>query len=205
MLHKQILTQEQFELLPVIKLFSPEFYLVGGTAIALQLGHRRSIDFDLFSDKPINRDQLKKTLDTTPFKFQVTFEDGDQLHGLINNTHLTFYEYPHHVPATEPFDDIILMPNLLDLAAMKAFALGMRAKWKDYVDLYFILKNHHSFDAIKNRAEALFGTWFNAKLFRQQLTYYQDVNRVDPIEYLGEPVPNDEIEKVLTDIATQPF
>jgi hypothetical protein len=204
MLHKQILTPQQIELLPVIKLFSPEFYLVGGTAIALQLGHRRSIDFDLFSAKPIYRDRLKKTLAATKFPFQVTFEDGDQLHGLINHTHLTFHEYPHQVPATLPFENIIKMPNLLDLAAMKAFALGMRAKWKDYVDLYFILK-HHSLDEINHRAEALFGGWFNAKLIRQQLTYYKDINRVDPIEYLGDPIPDTEIEKFLTDIATQPF
>lgn len=205
MLHQQILTHQQIELLPVIKLFSTEFYLVGGTAIALQLGHRRSIDFDLFSPKPIHRNWLKKTLDTTKFKFQVTFEDGDQLHGLINDTHLTFYEYPYPIPATVPFDDIIMMPNLLDLAAMKAFAIGMRAKWKDYVDLYFILKHHHSFEDIKTRAETLFGTWFNAKLFRQQLTYYKDVNRVDPIEYLSRPILDTVIENYLTEIATQPF
>lgn len=46
-----ILTENQKKILPLIKIFSPDFYLVGGTAIALQIGHRRSIDFDLFSDK----------------------------------------------------------------------------------------------------------------------------------------------------------
>ena len=48
-LHKEILTKEQKELLPLIKLFKKDFGLVGGTAIALHIGHRESIDFDLFS------------------------------------------------------------------------------------------------------------------------------------------------------------
>ncbi|MCK4359847.1 MAG: hypothetical protein KAW92_14135 [Candidatus Cloacimonetes bacterium] len=46
--HREILTQKQVELLRLIKVFQREFYLVGGTAVALHLGHRRSIDFDLF-------------------------------------------------------------------------------------------------------------------------------------------------------------
>ena len=50
-MHKEILSKEQFDLLPFIKLFSKDFYLVGGTAVALHIGHRRSIDFDLFTDK----------------------------------------------------------------------------------------------------------------------------------------------------------
>ena len=50
-MHKEILTKEQVELLPLLKEFKGKFYLVGGTAIALHIGHRRSIDFDLFSEK----------------------------------------------------------------------------------------------------------------------------------------------------------
>ena len=48
-MHDNILTNEQRNLLPLIKAFSKDYYLVGGTAIALHIGHRRSIDFDLFT------------------------------------------------------------------------------------------------------------------------------------------------------------
>ena len=48
-MHKEILTTSQRELLPFVKKFRKDFYLVGGTAIALQIGHRRSIDYDLFT------------------------------------------------------------------------------------------------------------------------------------------------------------
>ncbi len=56
-MHKEILSSKQIELLPLIKEFSKRFTLVGGTAIGLQIGHRRSIDFDLFSAK-LNKLQL---------------------------------------------------------------------------------------------------------------------------------------------------
>lgn len=56
----KILTKNQQELLPLISQFSPQFYLVGGTALALQLGHRRSIAFDLFSEKDFKNDLIIK-------------------------------------------------------------------------------------------------------------------------------------------------
>jgi len=63
------------------------------------------------------------------------------------------------------FDGIIKIPTLLDLAAMKTYALGGRAKWKDYVDLYFILKDHHSLKELSARAADIFGAYFNEKLW----------------------------------------
>ena len=53
---------------------------------------------------------------------------------------MTFYNFPYKIKASAYLDKTIQLPDLLTLAAMKAFALGNRGKWKDYVDLYFILK-----------------------------------------------------------------
>ncbi len=51
-MHEEVLSDKQINLLPLVREFKREFYLVGGTAIALYLGHRRSIDFDLFKSTP---------------------------------------------------------------------------------------------------------------------------------------------------------
>ena len=59
-MHSEILNDRQTELLPLMAQFRREYYLVGGTAIALYLGHRRSIDFDLFKPSTINH---KRNLD----------------------------------------------------------------------------------------------------------------------------------------------
>ena len=61
-MHDEILTKEQVELLPLIKTFSKDFGLVGGTAVALHLGHRESIDFDMFSYEPFNNFNIKRKI-----------------------------------------------------------------------------------------------------------------------------------------------
>ena len=66
---------------------------------------------------------------------------------------------------------------------MKAFALGKRAKWKDYVDLYFIFKKH-SLSSVISKTKEIFGAEFNEKLFREQLSYFDDIDYSETIDYL---------------------
>jgi hypothetical protein len=140
-MHNEILTSKQIELLPFIKKFQQSFYMVGGTAIALHIGHRQSIDFDLFTMARLNKSRIKAKLLQVSYMQVPIFEDYDQFHILINEVKITFFSYPFPVPHLINVD-FIKIPSLLSLSAMKAFALGRRAKWKDYVDLYFILRDH---------------------------------------------------------------
>jgi len=137
-MHTEIFSTAQIELLPYILGFQRSFYMVGGTAIALHLVHRRSIDFDLFTISQLNKTRIKSKLSKIPFSQVPIFEDFDQLHLLINNVKITFFNYPWSVLHRVKVDSFITIPSLLSLAAMKAFALGRRAKWKDYIDLYFM-------------------------------------------------------------------
>ena len=139
----QILTEPQAELLPLVKKFSDAFGLVGGTAVALQLGHRRSIDFDLFCEDSFDSNTiLRKVKRDFPVEF-IYMDTAGQLTFLVNRgVRMTFYAYPYKIDYSERFEAEIKLPDLLTLASMKAFALGRRAKWKDYVDLYFILKKY---------------------------------------------------------------
>ena len=89
-MYPEILSKEQFELLPFIQQFNKSFYMVGGTAIALHLGHRRSIDFDLFTFKDLQKKSIKKKIDSWPSKKVKLFEDTDQIHYLINTVKTTF-------------------------------------------------------------------------------------------------------------------
>ena len=103
------------------------------------------------------------------------------------------------------FDGIIKIPTLLDLAAMKTYALGGRAKWKDYVDLYFILKDQYDLRELSARATEIFGTYFNEKLFREQLCFFDDIDYSEKVEYIGNEINEGEIRKILVDIATTQF
>ena len=204
-MYKDILSKEQHDILPLIGEFSKDFYLVGGTAIALYLGHRRSIDYDLFTISGIRRKNIKNILAAEGIEYRVLHEEHDQIHVIIGNVKVTFYSYPYPVNHPNRLEDIISMPELIDLAAMKAFALGGRAKWKDYIDMYFLLKDHFSIKEIEQRAEELFRTAFNAKLFRQQLTYYKDIDYSEAVNFLKEDPGVEEIKRFLTDVATIAF
>ena len=131
-MHKQILTSQQSELIDLLRMFSKEYYLVGGTAIALYLGHRRSIDFDLFSYKNIKRKGIRNIIEKFNFPIQqVLYEDSEQLHLIINDVKLTFFHFPYEILPKRYFKNFIKIPELIDLAAMKVFSLGRRGKWKD--------------------------------------------------------------------------
>lgn len=95
------------------------------------------------------------------------------------------------------------LPSLLDLAAMKAYALGRRSKWKDYVDLYFLLTGHFTIAEISHRAEELFGELYSEKLFRSQLCYFEDVDYSEEVEYIiSNPPTEEQIQNTLTELAS---
>jgi hypothetical protein len=200
-MHPNILSKEQSDLLPYLKPFNRTFYMVGGTAIAMHLGHRRSVDFDLFCRAPLNKHRLKSKLLAIPFKKNTIFEDFNQMHLMIHEVKITFFNYPYTVEHPVKIKNFITIPELITLSAMKAFALGRRAKWKDYVDLYFILKDYYTIEKISKEAIAIFGSLYNEKLFREQLAYHNDIDFSEPVEYLIPPVSEKEIKQFLIEKA----
>ena len=183
-LHSEILTKEQKELLPLVKKFYKDFGLVGGTAIALHIGHRESIDFDLFSFNEFKTLNIKRRIVNFKAIDRIIVSKPYEFTFLLNKVKMTFFNYPFEINYEIDFDNALKLPSLLTLAAMKAYALGMRAKWKDYVDLYFIIKDFHSVPEIVKQAESIFGNEFNEKIFRGQLAYFEDINYSEEVKYL---------------------
>jgi hypothetical protein len=119
-MHSNILSNRQKELLPIVKSFGREFYLVGGTAIALHLGHRQSIDFDLFKNGRLKRKSILNKIQTFNYQFTITRNVEEHLDVIVNDVKFTFFDFPFKVDANLHFDKIIRVPDLLTLAAMKA-------------------------------------------------------------------------------------
>jgi hypothetical protein len=202
-MHKEIFNRNQLDLLPFLKQYKSRFYLVGGTAIALHLGHRESLDFDLFRMKYFNNTAIKKEVADWNFDFQILAERSDQVHFIVNGVKITFFEFPYSIEAEIIFDKTLRIPDLLTLSAMKAFALGGRSKWKDYVDLYFIIKDHYSIEEITIKAKSLFQGAFNTMLFKKQLCFFDDINYSEiPVYLPGFEVSDDEVKEFLVDVAT---
>ncbi len=201
-MYLDILSKEQKELLPLISQFKREFYLVGGTAIALQIGHRRSIDFDLFKISPFVSSKILCKFEDAKFRYIVTRRVSEQLNLIANSVKITFFQYPYEIEKTQNFENVIKMPDLISLGAMKAFALGRRSKWKDYVDLYFLLKNNYTLKEIIDKGNSIYGQEFSEKLFRSQLAFHEDIDYTEKVEFLpGFEVDEKEVKEYLIGVA----
>lgn len=168
--------------------FAPPFVLAGGTAIMLQLGHRKSFDFDCFCESeelPTNLlPKIRRVLGSPIAIKRKTIE----LITLTTSTQIeiTFVCHPYR-PIRKPIKTSgIPLFHLDDLAANKAYTLGRRPAWRDYVDLFFFMKrNIYPIKKIIKLAEEKFGDEFNSRLFCQQLTYFDDVTIIET-EFLKE-------------------
>lgn len=193
-MRQEILTEEQIKLLQLVEMFINDFGLVGGTAMALQIGHRRSIDFDLFSLQEFKNEKIRSIIDKGRWEITKVYKDEKgQFTFLVNGVQFTFFYYPFKILFSKRFKKILRMPDLLTLAAMKAYTLGRRAKWKDYVDLYFVIKDFFPIGEIAKKARQIFGSEFNERIFREALAYFKDIDYSEKIIYLKGFEINDKI------------
>lgn len=140
MLQTQTVVPKLMELLNKImseKLFS-DFNLVGGTALALQIGHRNSIDIDLFGNLEI--DTLLFIEKLSEFgKVTVTQSTKNILITEINDVKVDFVNYKYPIISEQLFIENIRMLSTKDIAAMKLNAIAGRGSKKNFIDLYFLL------------------------------------------------------------------
>lgn len=200
-MHPEILSDQQVKLLPILESFKREFYLVGGTAIALRIGHRRSIDFDLFKYNQLHHKKIIDKLSTFNQKFSITRRTLEQLNLNIEDVKFTFFQYPYPIEPKVSFNSLIKMPSLIDLASMKAYALGKRSKWKDYVDLFFLIRDSFPVSEIIDNSVKIYGDLFSPKLFRAQLSYFGDIDFSEPVEFIVSPIGQTDIMQFLTETA----
>lgn len=116
-----------------------QFYLAGGTALALQLGHRRSVDLDFFSqsqDVPTIRARLDEALSS--FNAQLADASWGNLVYLVKNVRVGFYGYGYELLGPLLETESLRLASLEDIGLMKLDSLLSRAARKDFYDLYFI-------------------------------------------------------------------
>jgi len=192
-MHTEALTKEGSKVFPALTAFD-DFYLAGGTALALQIGHRLSVDFDLFCDGLIDRTLLVKAKKIfSEFPVESVINNPDELTAIIDTVKVTFLSYPF--PVIDPLVTVdgLRMLSVKEIAATKAYTIGRRGTYKDYVDLYFVLAEHHaSLEEVIAMAEKKFGHEFNSRLFAEQLLFMDDVLDYH-IDFLKTPVTPAEI------------
>ncbi len=115
-----------------------DFYLVGGTALALQIGHRKSIDIDLFTGESFDADQISENFCRIYAAKEIELE-RNTIRAIIDNIKIDVMT--HQYPLLEPLEkkDTIRMANLKDIAAMKINAIANRGSKKDFWDFAALL------------------------------------------------------------------
>jgi hypothetical protein len=159
-----------------------EFVLYGGTAIALHLGHRQSVDFDFFGNLPLDPTTLSLAI---PFLAgaAITQRDPNTLGCIVERggpVRLSFFGVPG-LPRLRPpvvaADIGLQIASLLDLAGTKASVVQMRAEAKDYIDIDAILVDGRiDLPTALASARAIYGVQYNPQITLKALSYFDDGN-----------------------------
>ena len=199
--HREVMSPEVATTATTLATLPPlrDFYLAGGTALALYLGHRRSFDLDFFSQKSFNEDGLIAALQHLP-DFAVVSKAPQTAYLHVSRTKVSFiaYEYPLLFPL-EDFDGLALA-DVRDIACMKLSALASRGSRRDFVDLYAIAQWYgipHLLDLFQQKfAKAN----YNLLHIRKSLTYFLDAEK-EPMPDMLVPLPWQEVKRFFVDEA----
>lgn len=147
--HKEGITATQLKILHQLgKVMDDKgFYLVGGTALAIYYGHRRSLDLDWFTAQTITDVmQLSQSIRDQGIKLITQQTAPGTLHGQIDGVRVSIleYRYPLLQPLTAWPETGCALASLDDLACMKLAAIAERGSKKDFYDLYVLVTNHRS-------------------------------------------------------------
>ncbi|MBX2927689.1 MAG: nucleotidyl transferase AbiEii/AbiGii toxin family protein [Saprospiraceae bacterium] len=171
-------TLELLKQLMSMSLFN-QFYLVGGTALALQIGHRFSVDLDLFTSEPFDKNQLVEEL-TSEFDFHLESEGTSMIISYVNEIKVDFVKMSYPILFPTILDEGVRMLDIRDIAPMKLKAITQRGSKKDFYDIYFLLRTFTLDEMLRLFTEK----------FKQQevfhvvksLTYFEDAEQyADPL------------------------
>jgi len=157
-----------------------DWYLAGGTALALQVGHRSSRDLDFFT----KRSDFRITNVLKHFSkdnWQTTVAKEGTIYGEFIGAKVSFIAYPYFIPKNQSiwFDNIKIL-NQLDIAVMKVIAISQRGKKRDFYDLYWCVKNLLPLEEIITKLNGQYPTInHNYHHILKSLSYFTDAEN-DP-------------------------
>jgi len=185
--------------LSVLKVLSPvlsgqEFYLAGGTALALLEGHRISVDIDFFAPQLDDPQRLLHQLESEI----EGIENATLGHGTVYlevegiQVSLIAYHYPQLKTPLVASPDLIPLAHRDDIAAMKLAAVTARGTRKDFIDLWILISRHHSLEYYLRAFETKFLNRNTGHVLRS-LTYFDDAESDQPLR-LTTPVDWDRLK-----------
>ena len=153
-----------------------QFYLSGGTALALQLGHRESEDLDFFSSKVFVPLKLQTELATIGSLQSVELAEGT-LNCFMDRVKLQFLHYPYPLLEKELEWEGVKISSLIDIACTKVITISMRGSKKDFIDLHFLLEKYSLADLFLKIEQKYHGVQYNREHLLKSLLYFNDAEQ----------------------------
>ena len=185
-------TKQTFSLLSNSSLIK-RFYLTGGTALALQIGHRISEDFDFFTTENFDESILIQKMPEVG-KFQLEKKSEQTIIGILNNTKISFMGY--HYPILSPLKNIssVNVADVVDIACMKIDTISSRGAKRDFIDVFFIVKEiiplKEIFEFFEKKYAAIN---YNMMHIKKSLVFFDDAES-DPMPQMLKPVKWNEVK-----------
>lgn len=172
------------------------FYMAGGTALSLELCHRKSLDFDFYTPKKFDNRKLLREIEEK-FKEVVLIQSAEQtLIVMINGIEVSFFHYPYPLIYPPVKIDGVSLASKEDIAAMKMIAISDRGTKRDFIDIYFLMKElslEEIFQILKKKYPS-----FNIYVALQGLTYFVDAEKEQKRKlYLFQDVSWSKVKKFL--------
>jgi len=200
-----IIAPETFKLIQELQALSDleDFILVGGTALALQLGHRNSIDIVLFTQNSFTLDLVTDALQSK-HNFTLTLAKPNTILAVVDNIKTDFIRHAYPFIKPPVIEEGIRFLGMEDIAAMKLHAIVQSGKrLKDYIDIYFILQ-HYPLAELVGFYETKY-TFSNAIIALKALNYFEDIDPdIDPPK-MTTHIPLEEIKTRIQTALINPY
>jgi len=198
-LYPQILPDHTARLLRLLEIkqsdFLRQFYLSGGTALSLQLGHRESEDLDFFCERSFQPQEIEHQISSLGALTQTELAKGT-FNCFLDGVKLQFLEYPY--PVLEPFIKWqgVQISSLIDIACTKLQTAGMRGSKKDFVDLFFLLQKYSLETLLTYTKKKYSRVDYSETHILKSLVYFADADG-QPMPRMHEKVSWDQVKNGL--------
>ena len=169
------------------EMFIKDFYLAGGTGLALQIGHRISGDLDFFAPKQFDENLLIQKLSALG-KFQLEKKSEQSVIGILNDVKISFLGYKYPLLSSFKIAENINIADVSDVACMKIDAIAGRGTKRDFIDVYFIVSALISLSETLKMFEKKYAKInYNMIHVRKSLVYFDDAEE-EPMPQMLKPV-----------------
>ena len=176
--------------------FLSSFYLSGGTALSIQLGHRESEDLDFFSQNPFKPELIEQQLLEYGSLSETELSHGT-LNTYLNGMKLQFLYYPYRLIKPVVDWEGIHLSSVIDIACTKLQTVGMRGSRKDFIDIFFLLKEMTLETILTYTKEKYLESDYSETHILKSLVYFDDAE-VQPMPRMHQDVSWEQIKQVIT-------